>query len=189
MNMRTILSCVLSLGFIASVAPAAELPRPAKDFRFRLPGGQEVSLGQYKGKVIALEFLLTTCPHCQDTSRVMQKLYQELGPKGVQALGVSINDPDGRLTAQYIKQFGLSYPVGYQPNRDAVSDFLQHPIMVTMMMPQLVLIDRNGVIRAQYGGSDPFFNKANEEQNLRKALLDLLKTAPAKKGTAKKKPS
>jgi len=59
---------------------------------------------------------------------------------------------------------------------------------MSLMMPQLVVIDRKGVIRYQYPGNDPFFE--NEEKNLREILLPLLKqgtAAPAKAKAAAKK--
>jgi hypothetical protein len=49
-------------------------------------------------------------------------------------------------------------------------------------MPQLVFIDRTGVIRAYYPGTDKFF--LDEEKNMRAQLESLLK-APAKGATAK----
>jgi hypothetical protein len=58
-------------------------------------------------------------------------------------------------------------------NRNAVIDFLQHPVMLQLYMPQLVLIDRKGVIRAQHGGTDDFFK--NEDQNIRDLVTKLLK--------------
>jgi hypothetical protein len=62
--------------------------------------------------------------------------------------------------------------------------------MLTLYVPHLVFIDRKGVIRAQYPGSDKFYE--NEEANIRKEIEALLKesaAAPAKpaaqKGTKK----
>jgi hypothetical protein len=60
-------------------------------------------------------------------------------------------------------------------------------------VPQLVFIDRKGVIRAQYGGSDPFV-ASNEEANIRGMVEKLLREGgapttakpPAAKGTSKK---
>ncbi|HUS08713.1 MAG TPA: TlpA disulfide reductase family protein, partial [Bryobacteraceae bacterium] len=61
---------------------AAEVPRKSPDFAIQLPGGKQVQLSQYRGKVVALEFLYTTCPHCQAASRLMTKLHAEYGPRG-----------------------------------------------------------------------------------------------------------
>ncbi len=178
------------LGVIGSLlfpVLAADLPRQAPDFKFKMPNGQEASLGQYKGKVVALEFLLTTCPHCQQTSMLMERLQKEYGPRGFQALGVAINDPSGALVRQYIQQYRLTYPVGFSTNRDAVVGFLQHPVMMSLMMPQLVFIDRNGNIQAQYAGTDDFFK--NEEKNVRQQITNLLNSAGKSTRSQRKKGS
>ena len=74
--------------------------------------------------------------------------------------------------------------VGWSEREPAVA-FLQHPVMMMMSFPNLVIIDRAGVIRHQIPGGDDFFN--NEEENLKALLAPLLKApAPAAKKAAKK---
>ncbi|MCP5113586.1 MAG: redoxin domain-containing protein, partial [bacterium] len=68
---------LLIVVLVASPMFAAKIPRPAPDLAVSLPNGQKLNLGSFKGKVVALEFLLTTCPGCKRTSQTMQKLYQE----------------------------------------------------------------------------------------------------------------
>jgi peroxiredoxin len=165
---------------LATVLTAAD-PRPAPELVIKAANGQEQLLSKFRGKVVALEFLLTTCPHCQKASQTMQKLYKELGPQGFQPVGIAINDMANMLINDYTKQFNLTYPVGYS-NRDVATQFLQHPIMMSMLMPQLVVIDRKGVIRHQFPGGDKFFE--NEEKNLRDVLLPLLKAGAAAAPTA-----
>lgn len=161
------------LGACLAVMPVtgAQVPRPAPDLSFFLPSGKVIELEKYKGRVIALEFLLTTCPHCQRTSQLMQKLYQEYEGRGFQPLGVAINDGAQKLVPAYVKEYRVTFPIGVGDRNMAVS-FLQHPVMMQLMMPQLVFIDRAGRIRAQYPGTDPFFR--NEEVNVRKVLDELL---------------
>ena len=163
-------------------ALAAQIPRPAPNLKFRIPGSGEVMLSRYKGKVIGLEFLITTCPGCQRCSRLMQQMYREFGQHGFLPLGIATNaqneEQAARLVPEYVRNLGLAFPVGWVLNSVA-HEFLQHPIMQTMYVPQLVFIDRSFVIRAQYGGRDPFFN--NEESNMRAQIEELLKAQPARK--------
>ncbi len=149
----------------------ARVPRPATDLTFEVPGGGPMNLSRFKGKVVALEFLLTTCPHCKRTSSVMQKLYGEYGPKGFQAIGVAFNDASPEMVRQYASELKLTYPVGLG-NRDRVVDFLQHPIMLTLWTPIVVVIDKEGTIRGQFPGTDAFFK--NEEGNMRQWIESLL---------------
>jgi peroxiredoxin len=151
---------------------AADVPRQAPDTTFRTHDGSLIDLSKYKGKIVALEFLLTTCPHCQKTSQALQKMYQEYGAKGFQPVGVATNQMAHMLTAEFKQKFGITFPVGFTEHDTAVN-WLQHPVMLTMYMPQLVFIDRKGMIRAQYPGTDKFFE--DQENNMRKQIEQLLK--------------
>lgn len=178
---------IAAAALAAASLVGADLPRTAPEFQVRMTNGKDLLLSNFKGKVVVLEFLLTTCPHCQKASQTMNRLYKELGPMGMQPVGVAINDMANIYVDDYVKQFNLNYPVGFSP-RDPVIEFLQHPVMMSLMMPQLVIIDRKGVVRYQYAGNDPFFE--NEEKNLREILLPLLKpAAPAAKPKAPAKKS
>ena len=182
---RSLLTLTLGLG----AAFAADVPRKSPELAFTMPDGKPALLSQYHGKVIALEILLTTCPHCQRASSVLEKLYKELAPRGVQVVGVAINPPPagttpGQQAAGYVKMLGLTFPVGFTTHEMA-ADFLQHPMMLRMMMPQLVLIDRKGVIQAQHAGDDPFFDQTKEEANIREAIDKVLKEGAAAKPAGK----
>jgi len=165
---------LLLMGALVGVlaGSAAEIPRKAPELVIHLPSGKDIKLSQFRGKVVALEFLLTTCPHCKRTSSTMERVYRDLGPKGFQPLGAAFNDGAEKLVAGYVQELGLTYPVGYT-DRDTVISFLQHPVMLTLWTPQLVLIDKKGMIRAQYPGTHNFFQ--NEEENLRFMVEKLLK--------------
>lgn len=177
------------LAAAAFVVQGADLPRPAPNMTFKLPAGGVIDLAQYRGKVVALEFLITTCPHCQNASQILQKMQDAYGPKGFQALGVATNEMAHMLVPDYVKNFGLRFPVGFAP-REQAHEFLQHPMMLIMYVPQLVFIDRKGVIQAQYGGGSDFFK--DEEKNVRAKIEEMLKmgssaTPPARKSGAKAK--
>lgn len=162
-----------ALGIAAALAlPGADIPRQAPNMTFKMPGGGVIDLTQYKGKVVALEFLLTTCPHCQRSSQILQKMMDEYGPRGFQALGVATNEMSHMLVPDYVKNFGLRFPVGFAPKEQA-NEFLQHPTMLIMYFPQMVFLDRKGTIRSQHAGGSDFFKE--EEKNMRAKIEELLK--------------
>lgn len=172
---------LLALAALAAFSlVAADVPRPAPDFTVKMTNGKDLKISDFKGKVVVLEFLLTTCPHCQKASQGMNRVYRELGAQGLQPIGVAVNDMANMLVDDYVKQFNLDFPVGWS-TREPVINFLQHPVMMMMSFPNLVIIDKTGQIRHQFPGGDKFFD--NEEKNLRDLVLPLLK-APA--GTQKK---
>jgi len=171
-----------AVGLAAAMACAADLPRPAPDFTLTFPNAKPIQLSQYRGKVIVLAFILTTCPHCQKTVGFLSTLQNEYGPRGLQVLACAIDDMAAMLVPDFVTRFHPPFPVGLAP-RDPVLSFLQHPTMYRMYMPQVAFIDRDFVIRAQHAGDDPFFtNEEQQEKNLRDQIEALLKEgAPAAK--------
>jgi len=155
---------------------AADLPRPAPDFKVKMASGKHVKLSEFKGKVLVVEVLLTTCSHCQKASQGINRVQRELGAQGMASIGIAVNEMAHMLTEDYMKQFNLDFPVGWS-EREPVIQLLQHPVMLMMSFPNVLIIDRNGQIRHQFPGGDKFFE--NEEKNLRDLVIPLLK-APKK---------
>lgn len=189
LSRRKMLTLPAAVGLASTGAVAMNTPQPAPPLAFRLADQKTtIDLARYKGKVVVLEFLLTTCPHCQRCSSIMQKLYQEFGPKDVQMLGCAVNDMSHMLIAEYSQKLSLTFPVGYG-SRELSHEFLQHPFMKTMYMPQLVLIDRKGIVRFHHPGEDQAFY-SNEEENMRREVAQLVKEgAPAAAPASKKAPA
>lgn len=165
-------SLLTAAAVLAIPAWTAQIPRPAPAMNIPLTNGTTVTLEQYKGKVVVLEFMLTTCPACQKASVALNKVYGELGAKGMQPIGIAINPMANMLIPDYLKKFSIDFPIGFNENQDQVKEFLQHPMIQILRVPQLVFIDKKGVIRAQHGGVDDFFN--NEEANIRAEVEKLL---------------
>ncbi len=182
-SMRSLLSAFL----LSAVALTAQIPRPSPELVISLPNGQQELLTKHKGKVVVLEFMFTTCPHCQNTARILSKLQNELGPKGFRPLGVAINpDPD---VPGFIKKYNVNFVVG-TGTRDAAYAYLQKSVMSSFTVPQIVIVDKKGMIRYQYTGNDAFIS-TNEEANLRETISKLLAeggtSADAKPSAAKMK--
>ena len=167
---------------------AANVPRPAPDFVVNLNNGAPIRLSQYKGKVVAFIFILTTCPHCQKCITHLIADQNELGPRGFQVLAVAIDEGAAGLVPGFLNTFKPPFPVGYSANTDAVLDFMVHPRVLIPHMPMLSFIDRQGQIRAQYEGDNKFLEEASMEKNLHDQIEALLKegAAPSKKAGPRK---
>jgi hypothetical protein len=181
----------LSLGVTAAglnlKAFTAPVPRKAGEIAIALGGGQQLLLSSLKGKPIGLEFLLTTCVHCQRCSGILQQMYREFGPRGFQPVGAAINENASLLVPEFIQKLGVQYPVGVAPQNVAY-EFLGASMIEPLQMPQLVFIDRKGIVRAQYASGDDFFR--DEEANMRKEIEALLKGAAITKPvSARKRPA
>jgi hypothetical protein len=171
--------------FLAAVAlHAANIPRKAPDFAITLSDGKQAALSQYQGKVVALVFILTTCPHCQAAVRSLADDQNEFGPRGFQALGSAIQETARADVPGFLRQFHPPFPVGYNLLRPAL-DFMQHPPMVGPRMPLIAFIDRQGTVRAQYEGQEPFLDQDQMAKNIRGKIIELLDEGARKKTAGK----
>jgi thiol-disulfide isomerase/thioredoxin len=195
--MRTAtLALFLTLGTTLGlpVQAAAPVPRPSKEFTVATPQGQQILLSSLKGKVCVVQFLFTWCPHCQAFSKVLTQLNTEYGPRGFQALGVAFDDddPNNKLplkdkAAAYAQQYA-GFPVGYS-TRTTVFNYLGLSELERIGVPQIVVIDRKGVIREQTTGEGG--GPLGSPEHLKPLIESLLAEgaapkAPAKSGDTKK---
>ena len=51
------------------------IPRQSPDFSIQIANGKQVKVSDYRGKVLCLTFILTTCPHCQKTTQLLDGIY------------------------------------------------------------------------------------------------------------------
>jgi hypothetical protein len=163
--------------------------RKAPELAFTVPGQGQKLLSQYRGRVVALEFILTTCSHCQDASRVMTRYQQELGSRGFQALDIAINaldnspDPNNANTvvANFVREFQVGFPVGWV-TRDQFMGFMGFSVLDRVMVPQLVLIDRKGVIHYETpAGESPERESLMKQETIRQHIEELLSLNDAHK--------
>jgi peroxiredoxin len=189
--MRTALAAMLMMGSLMG----ATLPRKMGEFGFELPNGRQALLSQYKGKAILLSFFSTTCPHCQTASKYIEKLSKEFGAQGFQPIGVCFDPMAKMLVPEFISKQGLTYPVGAATN-EQVLEYVQHPAGMIPYVPMFLLIDKQGMIRAQFqpGINDDFYK--NQDANLRAEVQKIIKgtaaapkAAPAKSTAVKTAPA
>jgi|SRR5271157_943263 len=175
--MRTAISislCAIS----ALIAIAAETPRPSPPLTIQRLGAPSIELSQYRGKVVALAFIFTTCSHCQDLTRTLGPLSREYSLRGVQVLECAFNDDAQPTIAEFLQNLQPPFPVGWTP-RAAAMAYLQRTVLDTrpLYVPHMVFLDRRGIIQADYPGESDFMK--DPATNIRAELEKLLK-APAK---------
>jgi thiol-disulfide isomerase/thioredoxin len=181
-------SAIATLLFAVTLS-AATVPRTAPPFTVHLSRSEQFPLSKYRGKVVLLTFILTTCQHCQAATKLLTGIQNEYGPRGLQIVAAAINDNADLLVPDFVKEFKPSFPVGYSP-RGPVAEFLQHPPEENFYVPVFVFIDKGGMIRGQYFGDDPFNQHDRQEKNIRAQIESLLRGAPvSSKKTAVPPPS
>jgi thiol-disulfide isomerase/thioredoxin len=156
--------------------------RKAPELAFTIPIQGQTLLSHYRGKVVALEFILTTCPHCQAASKVMTQFQQEYGPRGFQAIDLAINGLDENrtpadadaLVQTFQRNFQVGFPVGWV-SRDQMMAFMGFSLADRMVVPQLVLVDRKGNIHYQTpANNNDEWTKLMNDDALRQHIEELL---------------
>jgi peroxiredoxin len=180
--MQKFLSAILL--FILAVStlaiPLGPVPRQSPELSFFSPEGKALSLSRYKGKVVALEFFFVGSMHCVRVAQVLNQLNGELGARGFQAVAVAFSAPhseaDAGTVSNFIESYRLSFPIGYT-DQESVDRFMDRVKGDQVNIPQVVIIDRAGTIRAQ-SGNRPGDPKLEDGDSLRALLGPLLKENP-----------
>ncbi len=114
---------------------------PAPDFTLTDMAGNPVSLSQFKGKVVILNFWATWCPPCRDEMPSMEKLYNEYGDKGLVMLAINVEEKGRKTVAKFLKKTPYSFPI-LLDDKKSVSTKLYE----VFRYPESFIIDRNGVV-------------------------------------------
>jgi len=126
----------------------------APDFSLKDLSGQTVTLEQYRGKVVLLDFWATWCPPCRMTIPMLIRLQDKYRDDGLVILGISIDDPQ-QITDKdlryFIKMNKINYPV-LRYNQKVMKDYFEGE---RVSIPTMFVVDRNGKIRDMIVGYAP----------------------------------
>ena len=175
------MAVLLSLAAAALAAPSA--PRRSPELNIYEPSGkQTLQLSGFKGKVVVVEFLFVKSEHCLRVAQTLNKLHKELGPRGFQPIGIVFGADSESAVASFSRYFKLTYPVG-STSTDDVDRYLGRDKNEVLNIPQIVVIDRAGMIRTQNGSK---YDLALENEDSLRKLLDGLLKEKVPGGNAKK---
>jgi peroxiredoxin len=115
----------------------------APNFTLAAPNGKKVSLSNYRGKPVMLNFWYASCPGCLAEIPGMQKFYAAQQAAGKDFTILAVNTVDDTPTAQqFVQQYGLTYQIVMDSNDDVVK---LYNIGAT---PTSYFIDREGIVRS-----------------------------------------
>ena len=162
---RLAVAALAAVGAIASAPTALSLTNgdlvPACVLAV-LDGGRTVSLAEYRGEVVYLDFWASWCGPCRESFPFMNELQRELAGEGLQILAVSVDK-----TAEDARRFLARYPAQFTVALDVAAAC---PTAFQLQgMPSSYIIDKDGAVRAVHAG---FRNRDRAE--IRQQLIDLL---------------
>lgn len=118
----------------------------APAFTLTADNGQTVSLPDFKGKLLILNFWATWCPPCVQETPSLSQLAQQFASKGVVVLGVSVDKNQQAYNAFLQK---------YHPAFLTVRENKLHEEYGTFMYPETYIIDAKGkVVKKIAEGAD-----------------------------------
>lgn len=168
---RTAFVSLFALVFSA-FAFAGELPRKAGPLTLKTTSGDELNLASLKGKVVAVMFFSTDCPHCQSTAELLGPVYAEYKPKGVEIMALAVNPSAAANLGEFISKHKVKFPIGLT-TRSTWDVFAGLSVMSRHYVPHLLIVDKDGNIREDHPGEDRAF-WGDQEAKLR-ATFDALK--------------
>jgi peroxiredoxin len=133
------------------------------DFTLPNPDGKKVSLKDFRGKVVFLNFWATWCVPCREEMPAMEKLYQEFKDRNFVVLAVNVKDRK-QDAVNFVRELKLSYPMVIDP--DAQVGLLYG----AWGLPTTYLIGPKGEGLARAWGPAEWYSPA--ARNLIKDLLD-----------------
>ena len=167
-----ILASLGSALLVPPPAPAGTVPRTAPDLALQALGGRSVSLADLRGKVVAVLWISTDCPHCQETCEALGPLYQELSGQGLEIMAMAVNPSAPGNIEKFRSEHSVKFPLGVSTRSDWMR-FADLSVMARAYVPYMMLVDRAGVIRYEHRGMDEAFWR-DQITNLRKELAVLL---------------
>jgi thiol-disulfide isomerase/thioredoxin len=112
-------------------------------------------LQDYRGKVVLIDFMTTTCPHCMLLSSTLEKVKEKYGDK-IAILSVVLPPDNQQTVAKYKEVHHVTVPIACDMGQMAIAYMNAKPGMAHMDVPHLFVIDRQGMIRNDftYGDQD-----------------------------------
>ncbi|MEA1913439.1 MAG: TlpA disulfide reductase family protein [candidate division WOR-3 bacterium] len=133
----------------------------APGFTLKDLNDNEITLSDYRNKVVILDFWATWCPPCKKEIPYLIQFYQEYKDKGLIVLGIGL---DKKSTLEsFSKSIGINYPVLIGSNLIAKKYGIR-------AIPTTFILNRKGKIKKKFVGYAPGY-----ENKLKESFLYLLK--------------
>jgi peroxiredoxin len=136
----------------------------APDFTLQDLSGKSVSLSQYNGSIVVLDFWATWCPPCRMSIPELVKLQDQYRDKGLVILGISVDSTDTKnaYLSSFKEKFKINYPI-LRVDEKTISQYFGNS---EISIPILFIINRKGIVVDMHSGYSP----GAVEKSLKKIL-------------------
>lgn len=139
----TLMFALLSAGCYTGSRPT-HVGAAAKEFTLQ-DSDRQVSLKQFRGQVVLLNFWATWCPPCSEELPSLMDMQERMRARGVVVVGVSI-DVDGDAYHRFLKQRNVNFLTVRDPDQKIATMY------GTSGWPETYIIDRQGMVRRKIVG-------------------------------------
>ncbi len=148
-------------------APGFALPDPEYKHYY--------DLQDYRGKIVLIDIMSTTCPHCQLLATTLEQVRARYGDKVV-VLEVVLPPDNQASVSKYVATNKVTVPVICDMGQMTASYFKANPVtMQHIDVPHLFLVDQAGMIRNDFSYDDPSARPVFEGPGLFKEIDKLSK--------------
>ncbi|MBA7706017.1 Thiol-disulfide oxidoreductase ResA [subsurface metagenome] len=136
----------------------------APDFTVKDLKGREISLSNYSGKVVFLNFWATWCGPCKAEIPDLIQAYKQYKDKGMEIIGISVDRISPKSVLKFAEKYKINYPVVMS------TDKIQKDYDPGPYIPTTIIIDQEGKIRHRHIGYmnketlNSYFLKLTEEK-------------------------
>jgi len=120
---------------------------PAPDFKIQDLQGNILSLADYRGKVLILNFWATWCPPCREEIPDFIEAFNLYKNKGLAIIGLSVDQMSPEDLTSFTVQYKITYPVAFAGSK-IIQDY-----QPGQFIPTTFVIDKQGHIRHKQVGS------------------------------------
>jgi cytochrome c biogenesis protein CcmG/thiol:disulfide interchange protein DsbE len=136
-----LLAALLTPQQAANTSTATVTSKPAPDFTLKTLEGGTLTLSQFKGKPVVLNFFASWCGPCKDEAPMISAAAQEF--KDVVFLGVAYNDKPDKAK-EFRDQYELKFPIALDDDSDTGRASVNYALF---SVPETYYIDREGIIQ------------------------------------------
>lgn len=141
--------------FATSAAAIIQKGQPAPPFKVVTTSGQQVTLANYKGHVLVLDFFATWCPPCRESIPHLLDLNKKYGKQGLQIMGFSLDEGGDKVVKTFMAEKSITYPMA------VVSDDVSTEYGIRSI-PTIYIINKKGVIAERYMGYNDEIGRSME---------------------------